>query len=73
MQKIIISGCGGHMGRVVAGLCAEDPELEVAAGLDILGQPSESFPVFSTTFNLQPEDSAQPEVCILTKNRTLLS
>lgn len=48
MQKIIISGCGGHMGRVVAGLCAEDPELEVAAGLDILGQPSESFPVFST-------------------------
>ena len=48
MQKIIISGCNGHMGRVVADICAADPQVEVVAGLDILGQPNPNFPVFSS-------------------------
>ena len=46
MTKIILSGCNGHMGRVVAQLCASDPELEISAGIDILGQPGDQFPVF---------------------------
>ena len=46
MRKIIISGCNGHMGRAVARLCAQDQELEIAAGIDLLGQPGEGFPVF---------------------------
>lgn len=46
MQKIIISGCCGHMGQVVADICREDPELEVAAGIDPQAQPIEAFPVF---------------------------
>ena len=37
MLKIIVSGCNGHMGRVVAGLCAADPQAEVVAGFDGLG------------------------------------
>lgn len=45
MQKIIISGCCGHMGRVVADICGNDPDVEVVAGFDILGH-SDSFPVF---------------------------
>lgn len=48
MQKIIISGCNGHMGKVVAEICAGDPEVEVAAGIDVLGQPNDSFPVYSS-------------------------
>ncbi len=48
MQKIIISGCCGHMGRVVADICANDSDVEVAAGIDLLPQPMEGFPVFST-------------------------
>ena len=48
MRKIIISGCCGHMGRVVADICAGDPDVEVAAGIDLLPQPMEGFPVFST-------------------------
>ncbi len=48
MQKIIISGCCGHMGRVVADICANDPGAEAAAGIDLLAQPMEGFPVFST-------------------------
>jgi len=46
MQKMIISGCCGHMGRVVADICATDPDVEVAAGIDLLAQPMECFPVF---------------------------
>lgn len=48
MRKIIISGCCGHMGRVVADICANDPEVEVSGGIDLLAQPMEGFPVFST-------------------------
>ena len=48
MRKIIISGCCGHMGRVVAGICANDPDVEVVAGIDLLPQPMDGFPVFST-------------------------
>ena len=48
MRKIIISGCCGHMGRVVADICANDPDVEVTGGIDLLPQPMEGFPVFST-------------------------
>ena len=48
MRKITISGCCGHMGRVVANICNDDPEVEIAAGIDLLAQPMEGFPVFST-------------------------
>lgn len=36
------------MGRVVADICANDPEVEAAAGIDLLPQPMDSFPVFSS-------------------------
>lgn len=45
MLKIIISGCNGHMGRVVESLCANDPEMEVCAGFDVLGTTDREFPV----------------------------
>ncbi len=48
MRKMIISGCCGHMGRVVTDICSCDPEVEVAAGIDLLSQPMEGFPVFAT-------------------------
>ncbi len=47
MLKIIISGCNGHMGRVVASLCAADPDVEVVAGFDVLGNGEREFPVYS--------------------------
>jgi len=45
MLKIIISGCNGHMGRVVESLCNADPQVEVVAGFDILGSNDRSFPI----------------------------
>lgn len=47
MLKIIISGAAGRMGRAVADLAAADPELTVAAGIDVF--PAErSFPLFAS-------------------------
>lgn len=48
MLKIIISGCNGHMGRVVESLCAADSQIEVAAGFDVLGSTEREFPVYTS-------------------------
>ena len=48
MLKIIISGCNGHMGRVVESLCNDDPDISVVAGFDILGNTDHLYPVFSS-------------------------
>ena len=48
MIRVMISGCCGHMGRVVSQLCLEDPQIQVVAGVDILGGGSQDYPVFSS-------------------------
>ena len=53
MLKIIISGCNGHMGRVVAELCAADSQVEVMAGFDVLGSSDREFPVYSSPAQLE--------------------
>ena len=53
MVKIIISGCNGHMGRVVEALCNADPQVEVAAGFDVMGSTDRDFPVFSSPAQFQ--------------------
>lgn len=58
MHKIIISGCNGHMGRVVESLCAADPDIEVVAGFDILGNTDHTFPVFTSPALFQGEADA---------------
>lgn len=48
MIKLAISGCNGHMGRVVESICAADPGLSIVAGFDILGSGNHDFKVYST-------------------------
>ena len=48
MLKIIISGCNGHMGRVVESLCNADTQVQVVAGFDVLGSSDRGFPVFTS-------------------------
>lgn len=48
MIKLAISGCNGHMGRVVESICADDPNISIVAGFDILGTGSHEFKVYST-------------------------
>ena len=48
MLELILSGCNGRMGRVLEALCADQPDLHIAAGFDILGDSRRDFPVFSS-------------------------
>ena len=48
MLKIIISGCNGHMGRVVEALCNQDEDISVVAGFDVMGSGDHAFPVYSS-------------------------
>ncbi len=48
MLKIIISGCNGHMGRVVENLCNADSEIQVIAGFDVMGTADHDYPVFAS-------------------------
>lgn len=48
MIKILIFGCGGTMGRVLADMAANDNDIEIAAGVDPFAKPADfSFPVYS--------------------------
>ncbi len=45
MIRILLSGCGGRMGKVVAGLCKENECFEVVCGVDP-AMPECEFPVY---------------------------
>lgn len=47
MIRIIMHGCNGKMGQVISGMIAEDPELEMAAGIDPKDDGHNPYPVFS--------------------------
>ncbi len=46
MIKLLLSGCGGAMGRVVAKAAASDPDFQVTAGLNRTPCAGLDFPVF---------------------------
>ena len=48
MLKVVVSGCNGHMGQIVAQLCGEMDNMEVCAGFDLLGAGSADYPVFAS-------------------------
>ncbi len=48
MISIILHGANGHMGKVVAQMAAEDPDVQIVAGVDAFGEASGEFPVFSS-------------------------
>ncbi len=47
MVKAIMHGCNGKMGQTIAGLAAEDAEIELVAGVDAYDEGKNSFPVFT--------------------------
>ena len=53
MVRIIMNGCNGHMGQVITGLLREDAEAEIAAGIDLVDNLDNGYPVFT-----KPEDCA---------------
>lgn len=47
MIKVILTGCNGHMGQVITDLCADDPDVEIVAGVDINTEEKNGYPVFA--------------------------
>ncbi len=48
MTRVIMNGCNGHMGAVVSSLCEADPDIEIAAGVDICTDRRFGYPVFAS-------------------------
>lgn len=47
MIRIIMSGGNGHMGQVISGLVKDDPEAEIVAGIDLVDNRDNGYPVFT--------------------------
>ncbi len=48
MVKMIMHGCNGRMGRMIAGIVKDDPVIEIVAGVDLNTQEADGFPVVSS-------------------------
>lgn len=46
MIKLIMHGCNGRMGQFITKMAAEDPEVEIVAGVDVSDHISNTYPVF---------------------------
>lgn len=47
MTNVIMHGCNGKMGKMIAGLVAEDSDIQLVAGVDAFDEGKNPFPVFS--------------------------
>lgn len=48
MTNVIMHGCNGRMGQMIAALCAADSEITIVAGVDTYTEKKNEFPVFET-------------------------
>ena len=48
MTNVIMHGCNGRMGQMIAGLCADDPDITIVAGVDTYTEKKNDFPVYGT-------------------------
>ncbi len=57
MVKMIMHGCNGRMGKMIAGIVSEDPDIEIVAGVDLNTASDGSFPVVDSIEKIiQPAD-----------------
>lgn len=47
MVRMIMHGCNGKMGQVITGICKEDENIEIVAGVDPYTELKNSYPVFA--------------------------
>lgn len=58
MTRVIMHGCNGHMGKVISELCAEDPDVEIVAGIDLNTEENFGYPVFANIMDCDVEADA---------------
>lgn len=64
MKKVLVSGINGHMGQILCRLIAEDPDMEVMAGLDVNTTPITRYPVYETPDKIDGEFLGKTDVII---------
>ena len=47
MVKVIMHGCNGRMGQVITELAKEDADIEIVAGIDVIDNKDNGYPVFT--------------------------
>ena len=47
MTRIIMHGCNGKMGQVITGICKEETDVEIVAGIDVIDNKDNGYPVFT--------------------------
>ncbi len=47
MTRIIMVGCNGRMGQMITGIVAEDDQAQIVAGVDIVDNRDNGYPVFT--------------------------
>lgn len=47
MTRVIMNGCNGKMGQCITGICKEDADVEIVAGIDTYGGIKNDYPVFA--------------------------
>lgn len=47
MVRMIMHGCNGKMGQVITGICKEDENIEIVAGIDPYTGLKNDYPVFA--------------------------
>lgn len=47
MTRIIMHGCNGKMGQVITGICKEDSNVKIVAGIDVIDNKDNGYPVFT--------------------------
>ena len=55
MIRMIMHGCNGKMGQVISGICREDDEIEIVAGVDPYTGLENDYPVFANIAECQIE------------------
>ena len=63
MVKVIMHGCNGHMGQVISGLVQNDPEIEIVAGIDLVDNRDNGYPVFTDIWTCDVQADAVIDFC----------
>ena len=55
MTNILLCGCSGRMGAVVSEMAAADQQIQVALGVDVMGEASGAYPVYESLADCKEE------------------
>ena len=48
MTRIIMNGCNGKMGQCITGICKQDEDVVIVAGIDVYTGIENDYPVFTS-------------------------